>query len=71
MDEPTHYITCEDGAIIHIAPRPKVEKLLLASLKEVLAAWIYEAKQGDGILEEHGPVYTRAKALIAKAEGRE
>lgn len=42
---------------------------LLNSLKEVLAAWTYEANQGDGIDEEHDSIYEKAKKLIAKTEG--
>jgi hypothetical protein len=53
----------EDAALIAAAPE------LLDALARVLFAWKYDADQGDGICEEHLPVYERARAAIAKARG--
>jgi hypothetical protein len=38
---------------------------LLAVLADVKAAWLYEANQGDGIMEEHADILARADAALA------
>lgn len=43
---------------------------LLAALKGALAAWKWEADQGDGIDERRAAVYEVACRAIARAEGR-
>jgi hypothetical protein len=42
---------------------------LLEALLETMSAWLSEASQGDGIMEEHGAVLARARAAIKKARG--
>ena len=38
---------------------------LRASLEAVVKAWTLEASQGDGIMEEHGPILDAARAELA------
>lgn len=42
---------------------------LLEALEAVVKAWLHEAAQGDGIMEEHAPILTKARAVIAEAKG--
>lgn len=42
---------------------------LLGSLEDVVRAWLHEANQGDGIMDEHAPILAKARAVIAKAKG--
>jgi len=52
-----------DARLIATAPE------LLEALEEVVKAWLHEAGQGDGIMEEHAPILAKARAAIAKAKG--
>lgn len=39
------------------------------ALEKVIAAWLYEANMGDGIMEENAPVLHAARAALKKARG--
>lgn len=52
-----------DAHLIAAAPE------LLEALEEVIQAWLHEAGQGDGIMEEHEPVLAKARAALAEAKG--
>jgi hypothetical protein len=43
---------------------------LVAALEGVEKAWSYEANQGDGIMDEHGPAMIAARVALAKARVR-
>lgn len=44
-------------------------KRLFESLEAVVKAWLHEAGQGDGIMEEHAPILAKARAVIAEVKG--
>lgn len=44
-------------------------KDLYAALEKVLEAYLYEARQGDGVMEEFAPRVDAARAALAKARG--
>jgi hypothetical protein len=52
------------------AEKARAEKAeLLSSLEAVLAVWLRDAADGDGILETDAPALAAARAAIAKAKG--
>lgn len=52
-----------NGRVMTASPK------LLESLEDVIRAWLHEANQGDGIMEEHAPILAKARAVIAEAKG--
>jgi hypothetical protein len=51
-------ICCEEIFLSHEALR--------AVLADTVRAWLYEANQGDGIMEQHGPVLDAARAALGE-----
>jgi hypothetical protein len=59
----------EDPSWADMAWTVETTEALLAALEATLAAWRWEADQGDGIDERHVSAYEAARAAIAKARG--
>ena len=55
----------EDVAEAETTALRRERDALRLHLRAVLAAWGHEASQGDGLLDEHVPVYEAARAAAA------